>query len=67
MTDRRHSVAFPDGALVPALGQGTWHMGEDARQARAEAAALRLGLDLGLGLFETAEMYGVGGAELVVA
>ncbi len=61
------TVALPDGTAVPALGQGTWHMGENASSAAAEASALRLGLDLGLTLIDTAEMYGSGGAERVVA
>ncbi len=60
-------VRLPDGTLVPALGQGTWHMGERKGTARAEAAALRLGLDLGMTLIDTAEMYGDGAAEEVVA
>ena len=61
------SMAFPDGRTVAAIGQGTWHMGE-TRGARArEAAALRLGLDLGLAMIDTAEMYADGGAEEVVA
>lgn len=59
-------VTLPDGALMPALGQGTWHMGERAADRRSETAALRLGLDLGLALIDTAEMYGSGGAEDVV-
>jgi diketogulonate reductase-like aldo/keto reductase len=59
-------VTFSDGASVPALGQGTWRMGERGDR-RAEAAALRLGLDLGMTLIDTAEMYGEGGAEEVVA
>ena len=46
-------VRLPDGTLVPALGQGTWHMGERKAAARAEVAALRLGLDLGLTLIDT--------------
>jgi diketogulonate reductase-like aldo/keto reductase len=54
------------GAPVPVIGQGTWRMGEDATQRRAEVAALRLGIDLGLSLIDTAEMYGEGGAEVVV-
>ena len=49
-------VRFPDGAEVPALGQGTWHMGERGSDWGREAAALRLGLDLGLTLIDTAEM-----------
>ena len=61
------TVRFPDGTEVPALGQGTWRMGEDPRARAAEVAALRLGLDLGLTLIDTAEMYGNGGAEEVVA
>ena len=59
-------VALPGGAGVPALGQGSWGMGEDRRRAGAEADALRLGLDLGLTLIDTAEMYAEGGAEEVV-
>jgi diketogulonate reductase-like aldo/keto reductase len=61
------SVRFPDGAEVPALGQGTWHMGERGSDRRREADALRLGLDLGLTVIDTAEMYAEGGAEEVVA
>ena len=57
------SVAFPDGASVPALGQGTWRMGEDARLRGREIRALRLGVELGMTLIDTAEMYGDGGAE----
>ncbi|QYU69318.1 aldo/keto reductase [Leptolyngbya sp. 15MV] len=60
-------VRFPDDATVPALGQGTWRMGERGGDRRAEAAALRLGLDRGLTLIDTAEMYAEGGAEEVVA
>src|SRR5688572_21473188 len=51
---------------MPRLGMGTWHMGESADARSAEAAALRLGLELGMGLVDTAEMYGEGGAEEVV-
>jgi diketogulonate reductase-like aldo/keto reductase len=60
------TVALPDGTRVPALGQGTWHMGENPRFAEREAEAIRLGLDLGMTLIDTAEMYGEGGAERVV-
>lgn len=60
-------VALPDGTRAPALGLGTWHMGEAAQRAGQEVAALRLGLDLGMRLIDTAEMYGDGGAEKVVA
>jgi len=58
---------LPCGEAVPVLGQGTWRMGEGRLPAKEEAAALRLGLDLGLTLIDTAEMYGGGGAEQVVA
>ena len=61
------SVTLPDGTKLPVLGQGTWHMGQDRAAAKAEAASLRLGLDLGLTLVDTAEMYAEGGAEQVVA
>lgn len=60
-------VRLPDGTEVPALGQGTWHMGERGADRAREAAALRLGLDLGMTLIDTAEMYADGGAEEVVA
>jgi diketogulonate reductase-like aldo/keto reductase len=50
----------------PGLGMGTWHMGERAAARPAEVSALRLGLDLGMNLVDTAEMYGEGGAESVV-
>lgn len=50
----------------PGLGMGTWHMGERAAARSAEVAALRLGLELGMNLVDTAEMYGEGGAESVV-
>lgn len=58
---------MPGGRRIPVLGQGTWNMGEDPGEKNREADALRLGLDLGLNLIDTAEMYGEGGAELVVA
>jgi diketogulonate reductase-like aldo/keto reductase len=56
-----------DGTRVPALGLGTWKMGERSGSAAREAAALAHGLDLGMPLIDTAEMYGDGGAEEVVA
>jgi diketogulonate reductase-like aldo/keto reductase len=60
-------VTLATGEKIPALGLGTWHMGERRSDRAAEAKALRLGLDLGLNLIDTAEMYGEGGAEEVVA
>ena len=53
-------------AAIPRLGMGTWHMGERPARRSAEVEALRLGLDLGMRLIDTAEMYGEGGAESVV-
>ena len=50
----------------PALGLGTWRMGENARMRRAEVAAVRQALDIGYRLIDSAEMYGDGGAEEVV-
>lgn len=61
------TVTLPGGEAVPALGQGTWYMGERPGQAKAEVAALRAGIDLGLTLIDTAEMYADGGAEEIVA
>jgi len=60
-------LALPGGETVPALGQGTWKMGESRSRRKDEVAALRLGLDLGMTLIDTAEMYAEGGAEEVVA
>lgn len=60
------TVKFPNGSTVPALGQGTWGMGERENSANEEADSLRAGLDLGLTLIDTAEMYANGGAERVV-
>ncbi|WP_234185835.1 aldo/keto reductase [Shinella sp. NM-101] len=60
------AVTLPGGRQVPALGLGTWHMGESRASAAEEAASLRTGLDLGMTLIDTAEMYADGGAEEVV-
>lgn len=60
------SVLLPCGEAVPALGMGTWCMGEVPAQRADELAALRLGLDLGCTLVDTAEMYGEGRAEELV-
>jgi len=67
MTTELPTVTLPGGERVPALGQGTWHMGEDRRRIADEAAAVRLGIELGMTLIDTAEMYGGGGAEEMVA
>lgn len=55
------------GTAVPVIGQGTWRMGESVRQRRHEVEALRRGLDLGMTHIDTAEMYGGGTAEEIVA
>jgi diketogulonate reductase-like aldo/keto reductase len=60
------SISLPSGQLIPALGMGTWQMGESSDQRQREVTALRHGLDLGMTLIDTAEMYGEGGAEVVV-
>ena len=60
------TTLLPSGASVPILGQGTWKMGERSERFAQEVAALRLGIDLGMTLIDTAEMYASGGAEEVV-
>jgi len=59
-------VSLPSGAKVPALGLGTWRMGENARSRKQEVAAVRFALEAGYRLIDTAEMYGEGGAEEVI-
>jgi diketogulonate reductase-like aldo/keto reductase len=61
------TVTFPNGENVPALGQGTWQMAEKASRRTQEIEALRLGVELGMTLIDTAEMYGEGAAEELVA
>jgi len=61
------TVQLPDRTRVPVLGQGTWRMGENKSAHENEVAALRLGIDLGMTLVDTAEMYGDGDAEKVAA
>jgi diketogulonate reductase-like aldo/keto reductase len=60
------TTQLPSGEVVPVLGQGTWHMAEQPWRRAAEIAALRLGLELGIRLIDTAEMYGNGAAEQLV-
>lgn len=59
-------VCFPNGAMVPAIGQGTWFMGENPQTKAQEVKALQAGIERGLALIDTAEMYADGGAERVV-
>jgi diketogulonate reductase-like aldo/keto reductase len=61
------TVTLKSGVEVPVLGLGTWRMGERKSERAAEVAAIRLGLDLGIRLVDTAEMYGEGGAEEMLA
>src|SRR5438132_6254335 len=63
---RMQTVVLPGGEGVPALGLGTWRLGESTRARAAEVAAVRLALQIGCRLIDTAEMYGEGGAEEVV-
>jgi diketogulonate reductase-like aldo/keto reductase len=60
-------VRLPNGISVPALGQGTWMMGERASEASREVESLKRGIELGMTLIDTAEMYADGGAERIVA
>jgi diketogulonate reductase-like aldo/keto reductase len=66
MSSTLRTITLPSGKIVPALGQGTWHMGELGRKRAAEIKALQCGIDLGMTLIDTAEMYGDGEAEKVV-
>jgi len=61
-----HTVTLPDGETRPALGLGTWRIGEVADRRRAEIAAVRSALEMGYRVIDTAEMYGEGGAEQIV-
>ena len=60
------TVTLPSGERVPAIGMGTWYVGDDAARRKDEIAALRAGLDLGATLIDTAEMYGEGKAESLI-
>ena len=63
---RIRSATLPGGETIPVLGQGTWRMGEDKSKRPSEVAALRTGIELGMNLIDTAELYADGGAERVV-
>ena len=60
------TVVLPGGREVPALGQGTWNMGDNTRRRSQEIKALQRGIDLGMTLIDTAEMYGEGAAEELI-
>lgn len=59
-------IKLPDGTDLPRIGQGTWCMGDDASRRSEEIAALRHGVELGLSVIDTAEMYGDGRSEELV-
>lgn len=60
------AVTLPNGERVPALGMGTWMMGEGLAPRHEEVATLQRGIDLGMTLIDTAEMYGEGESEKLV-
>ncbi len=66
-TSAVRTIKLPSGEAMPVIGQGTWGMAENARRRKDEVAALRLGLDLGMTLIDTAEMYAHGATEELVA
>ncbi|MCM4082259.1 aldo/keto reductase [Paractinoplanes hotanensis] len=66
MTLDTHVIELPSGQTMPTLGQGTWYLGERPTRRRDEIAALRRGLDLGMTMIDTAEMYGDGASEELV-
>lgn len=63
MTDERKKVILPDGSYMPKLGQGTWKMGEDDAKYEREIEGLKHGIEIGMNLIDTAEMYADGKAE----
>jgi len=65
-TSAARTVKFRDGTIVPALGQGSWHLGQGRRPEAAEEEALRVGLSLGMTLIDTAEGYGEGRSEELI-
>jgi len=67
MTSQQKTAHLPTGEQVPALGQGTWEMGDRAKTRNAEMAALKAGVDLGMTVIDTAEMYGEGESEKLIA
>lgn len=63
--NQAHTIQLPDGTTLPAIGQGTWYMGEKQSSRREEVQALRYGIERGMTVIDTAEMYAEGGAEEV--
>jgi diketogulonate reductase-like aldo/keto reductase len=64
--NEKRKVILPDGTRVPALGQGTWYLGENPSVRKTEINTLRLGVELGMTLIDTAEMYGEGESENLI-
>jgi diketogulonate reductase-like aldo/keto reductase len=64
--DTVRSIPLPSGEKIAALGQGTWHFAENPARRPDEIAAIKLGLDLGMTVIDTAEMYSDGAAEVLV-
>src|SRR5277367_867576 len=62
-----HTVKIQDGTIVPAIGQGSWHLGQERHPAAVEEEALRLGVSLGMRLIDTAENYGDGRSEELIS
>ncbi|TVY07918.1 aldo/keto reductase [Paenibacillus cremeus] len=62
----KHTVKLPDGTILPAIGQGTWNIGDSPSKRKQEIATLRLGIELGMKAIDTAEMYGEGLSETLV-
>jgi diketogulonate reductase-like aldo/keto reductase len=63
--NQTRTIQLPDGTTLPAIGQGTWYMGEKQSSRREEVQALRHGIERGMTVIDTAEMYAEGGAEEV--
>ncbi|SLK02376.1 MULTISPECIES: aldo/keto reductase [unclassified Paenibacillus] len=63
--NQTRTIQLPDGTTLPAIGQGTWYMGEKQSSRREEVQALRYGIERGMTVIDTAEMYAEGGAEEV--
>ncbi|AXF56470.1 aldo/keto reductase [Salicibibacter kimchii] len=63
---QHRTVTLPDGTSLPSIGQGTWKMGEHPEKKEEEIEALQIGLDLGMSVIDTAEMYGDGQSERIV-
>ncbi|MBD8686999.1 MULTISPECIES: aldo/keto reductase [unclassified Rhizobium] len=66
MYDDIPTITLPSGRTVPALGIGTWNMGDDSAKAANEIASIRKSVELGMSVIDTAEMYGDGKSEEIV-